>query len=215
MSIKTADSFRDNIALLRSPWSYEDDSTLVYEIVTKWIDRESHRRDIHFHKNEVLKRDAVLGELLFVMKHKLCRLGRRGGWSAWLKERRIPRSSADRLVLEHAEYHGLTGELLHRDNAEPHEGNICQAAHRTADRLENMLKSPTSRMTYVKVLADLFGLQVDWEGEGVRLTIPPPVDENNFEPGVAPSIMEHHRDETLTTADCELKEAEEVESAFL
>jgi hypothetical protein len=214
MSIKTADSFRDNIASLRSPWSYEDDSTLVYEIVTKWIDRESHRRDMHFHKNEVLKRDAVLGELLFVMKHKLCRLGRRGGWSAWLKERRISRSTADRLVQEHAEFHGLSGELLHRDITEPLEGNVCLAAHRTADRLDNILKSSRSRMNFVKVLADLFGLTVDWEGEGVRLTIPPPVEEDDWMKN-APDIFELGPDGEAKPVDYELVQGEEEESAFL
>ena len=214
MPNKTADSYRDNIASLRSPWAYEDDSMLVYEITTKWIDRESHRRDMHFHKNEVMKRDALLGELLFVMKHKLCRLGRRGGWSAWLKERRISRSSADRLVLEHAEFHGLTGELLHRDIAEPHDGNISQAAHRTADRLDNLLKSPKSRMTYVKVLADIFGLTVEWEGEGVRLTIPPPVEEDDWMKD-APDIFELGANGKAKPVDYELKEVEEEESTFL
>jgi hypothetical protein len=167
-----------------------------------------------FQQAEVLKRDAVLGELLYQMKHKLCRLGRGGGWSTWLKQQKIPRSTADRLVLEHAEFYGLTGELLHRDIAEPLDGNVCQAAHRTADRLDNMLKSSRSRMNFVKVLADLFGLKVDWEGEGVRLSIPPPVDDDNPENYVVPPVIEVQDDGTIRPVDYELKDEDEETFLF-
>src|ERR1035437_2592333 len=206
MPHQTADSFRSEIAMRCKAWSPEEDTFLAGEIVNQWADRESFCRNMCFQQAEVLKRDAVLGELLYQMKHKLCRLGRGGGWSTWLKQQKIPRSTADRLVLEDAEFYGLTGGLLHRDIAEPLDGNVCQAAHRTADRLDNMLKSSRSRMNFVKVLADLFGLKVDWEGEGVRLSIPPPVDDDNPENYVVPPIIEVQEDGTIRPFNYELKD---------
>lgn len=70
-------------------------------------------------------------------------------------------------------------------------------------------------MTYVKVLADLFGLMADWEGDGVRLGIPPPFDENNCEPDVALSVVELHKKGSRRPVDHELKEVKNEESALL
>ena len=46
-----------------------------------------------------------------------------GTWSTWLKQQKISRSTADRLVLEYAETHGLSDDFPHREG-EPQEGNI-------------------------------------------------------------------------------------------
>src|ERR1022692_2552823 len=84
--------------------------------------------------------------LLFRRKQMLSRLGRNGQWSSWLRQQRISRSTADRLVLQYAESHGLTDDLRHREIAEPLEGNVCSAAQRTYKRLKNMLSTPRSRL---------------------------------------------------------------------
>ncbi len=140
------------------------------------------------------------------MKQKLSKLGRNGGWSAWLKQQKIPRSTADRLVLEHAEYFDLRDELPHRAPSEPLEGNICQAAYRTSDRFETMLRSPKSRMTFVKVAADLFGLEVDLgEVDSVRLTLPPPVEQANFDCRV-PNVIRVMEDGAVVPVDYELRD---------
>src|ERR1017187_2984248 len=136
------------------------------EIIKQWSFRQTFRRAMCVQEAEILKRDAVLGELFFQMKRKLCRVGRNGGWSEWLRQQEIPRSTADRLALDYAEFYGLNDEFPDHEG-EPREVKICQAAYRTADRLENMLKSPQSRMLFVRCLADFFELSVEFEGDGV------------------------------------------------
>ena len=117
--------------------------------------------------------------------------------SDWLRERKIPRSTADRFVLQHAEFFELTDELTHRESPEPLNGNISQAACHTSDRFENMLRSPLSRMKFVRGLADLLGLDVEYnDNDSVRFTMPPPVDETNFK-DVAPNIVRVDNDGSI------------------
>jgi hypothetical protein len=184
------------------------DEYVAGEAVFHWVNREQYRRVINAQKAEMLKVDAVLGELLCRMKKKLCRLGRQGGWSAWLEQQRISRSTADRLVLGYAESHGLRDEFTHREG-EPLEGNICVAAHRTSDRLENMLKTPKSRMTFVKVLADLLGLKVEWEDDGALLRLPRQFDDDNPDTYLMPNIIEMQPDGRARPVNYELRDEEE------
>ena len=183
------------------------DEYLAGETVFHWVNREQYRRTINVQKAEMSKIDAVLGELLYRMKRKLCRLGRNGTWSTWLKQQKISRSTADRLVLEYAETHGLSDDFPHREG-EPQEGNICVAAQRTVDRLENMLRSPDSRMTYVKVLASLFGLRVDWEVDGARLSLPRQFDDDP-DTYLMPNTIEMQPDGSPRPVDYELRNEEE------
>jgi hypothetical protein len=184
------------------------DEFLCGQIVFLWQAREHSKYLMNINKDDMLKSDEVLGELFFRQKQKLCRLGRRGGWHEWLRQNRISRSVADRLALEFAEYHGIADELEHRTTADPIEGHICQRAHRTAERLTKFLPSPRSRMTFVQVLADLFDLQVDWEVGAVRLSIPPPEDEEKWKNVVVPSVMVIGEDGVVAPVSYELKSAD-------
>jgi hypothetical protein len=179
--------------VVRTP---EADSFLAGDIVVQWACREHYRRQLAIQQAEVLKLDVVLGELLYRLKRKLSQLGRNGQWKAWLDEHRISRSTSDRLSLEHAEYHGLTDELPHRSAREPLEGAICSTAYRTSDRLQNMLKSPQSRMKFIAVLADMFDLSVDWDGDAAHVRIPVPVDEATWINQPMPTSIEMQLDGT-------------------
>jgi hypothetical protein len=185
-----------------------EDEYVAGEIVNRWFHREQSRRLMNMHEGEMLEFDATLGELLYRRKQTLCRIGRNGQWSLWLRQQGIRRSTADRLVAQYAESYGLTGELRHREIIEPLQGNVCLAAQRTWRRLRNMLKTPKSQLTFIKVLADLFGLVVEFgEADSVRLTIPPPVDSANINHRV-PNVIEVHDDGTIRPVDYELKEEE-------
>ena len=185
-----------------------DDEYVAGEIVNRWFHREDSRRLKNMHETEMLTFDAELAELLFRMKQKLSRLGRNGGWSLWLRQQNIQRSTADRLVAQYAESYGLTDELRHRDITEPLEANVCLAANRTSKRLKNMLKTPRSRMSFIKVLADLFGLGIEYgEADSVRLTMPPAVDAVSIN-CIVPSPVWLDDDGTIKPVDYELKESE-------
>jgi hypothetical protein len=164
------------------------------------------------HNSEMLDTDAALGELFFRQKQKLCRAGRSGGWHQWLKQNRISRSVADRLALEFAEHFGLAGELEHRTTTDPIKGRMCLRARRIAGRLTKSLPSPRSRMAFLQVLADLLSLQADWEDEGVRLSMPPPENEEKWKQVVVPPVMVIGEDGVPKPADYELKDAKSADS---
>jgi hypothetical protein len=200
------DSYSAFLKSMCGYWAPGQDDFLAGEIVHQWSCRQSYRRQICGLEAEFKKHDAVLGDLFYRMKRKLSKAGRNGGWSRWLKQRRIPRATADRLVLEHAEFFGLADELPHRERDEPLEGNVAQAAYRTNDRLENTLTTPRSRMTFIRCLADLLGLEAEWDDTAsVRLTIPPPISEDEFKDR-APNIIHITEDGSVQPVDYELKE---------
>jgi len=182
-----------------------DDEYVAGEVVNRWYHREQSRRLKDLHEREMLEFDATLAELLFRRKQILCRLGRNGQWSLWLRQQRIARSTADRLVAQYAESHGQADELRHREIAEPLESNVCLAASRTCKRLRNLLSTPRSRMAFVRCLADRLGLGVDLELDGsVRLSTPPPVNEEIVDCRV-PNVMQISNDGSVVPVDYELK----------
>ncbi|WP_109485410.1 hypothetical protein [Occallatibacter savannae] len=197
-------SYWSNIHSQCSFYSPQNPSFLAGEILSQFSRRRSLRREMAAQEAELAKLDGVLSGLLFQMKKRLSRLGRNGGWSKWLQQERIPRSLADRLCLEHAEFFNLGHELSHRKEREPLEGNLCQAAHRSADRLENLLKSSKSKMTYLRVLADRLGLAVEYDDtlDSVRLAIPSPQETV----GAAPAIIEMQPDGSVRPVNHELRE---------
>jgi hypothetical protein len=197
-------SFQAYLQTQCSYWSPENNEFLAGEIVFQWSIREGIRRNMIEQQKELDKVDGILGGLLFERKQQISKLGRTGGWSGWLKQQNIPRSTADRLVLEHAEYFDLASELPHRNPAEPLEGNVCQAAFRTSERFERTLRSPKSRLTFMKVLADLFSFNVELEeSDSVRLTMPPPIDAANVDHRV-PNVIRIMEDGAVLPVDYEL-----------
>lgn len=185
-----------------------EDPYVAGEIANRWHHREQSRRLKDLHEREMLELDATLAELLFRRKQMLCRVGRNGQWSLWLRQQKISRSTADRLVAQYAESHGMSDELRHREMVEPLQGNVCIAAGRVFKRLKNMLKTPRSRIIFLRVLADLFGLTVDSEtsGESVRLSIPLLVNENDLSSCPVPNVIEMGVDGKPKPVDYELRD---------
>ena len=130
-----------------------EDQFVAGEIVNRWFHREQSRRLKDMHEIEMLKFDAELAELLFRRKQMLCHPGRSGEWSLWLRQQKISRSTADRLVAQYAEAHGLADELRHRQIVHPLEGNVSLAASRVYKRLKHMLSTPWSKMVFLRCLA--------------------------------------------------------------
>ncbi len=182
------------------------DEFVAGEIVNRWFHREQSRSLKDLHESEMLEFDATLAELLYRRKQMLCRLGRSGQWSLWLRQQKISRSTADRLVAQYAASYGLTDELRHRDIAEPLEGNVCMAAKRTSKRLKTMLGTPRSRMMFLSSLADSFGLGVDFGKDGsVRLSMSLPTSSVDFSCSV-PNVIQVLDDGAVVPVNYELRE---------
>ena len=214
MDNEMLDSYKAYIQTQCSFYSPNTPEFLSGEILHLWFQRKSLRREMASQETELSRIDGVLSGLMFDQKKRLSRIGRNGGWSRWLEAHRIPRSTADRLALEHVEFFGLQHELPHREQVEPLEGRISQAAHRASDRHEQMLKSPRSRIMFLSCLADRFGLSVDFGEDGsVRLYTPPPVDENQWESEPVPNVIEMQENGMPRPIDYELK-ADEGEGSL-
>src|ERR1035438_7032199 len=201
MSNEMLDSYKAYLQSQCSFWSPDNPEFLSGEVLHLWFQRKSLRREMVSQEAELSRIDGVLSGLMFEQKKRLSRLGRNGAWSGWLRQHKIPRGTADRLVLEHVEFFGLQHELPHREQAEPLEGRISLAAYKTSDRHEQMLKSPRSRMMFLSCLADRFGLAVDFNADGsVRLSTPSPVSEEDIDYTV-PNVMEVQQDGTVKPVD--------------
>jgi hypothetical protein len=215
MGNEIIDSYRSYLQSQCSYYSPEAPEYLSGEIIRMWFNRKCLRREMVSQEAELLKIDGVLSGLFYDQKRRLSRLGRNGGWSKWLKQNKIPRSTADRLVLEHVEFFGLQHELPHREQIEPLEGNVCLAACRTSDKFEQTLKTPRSKMMFLRCLADRFGFEVDVEPDGsVRLSTPSPVNDEDFDCTV-PNVMTIAKDGAVVPVNYDLQDEEgEGDSTF-
>ena len=204
MSNEMLDSYRAYVQSQCSFWSPGNDGYLSGELISQWFQRKSLQREMSGLQAELSRMDGVLSGLFYDQKKRLSRLGRNGAWCGWLRQSKIPRSTADRLVLEHVEFFGLQHELPQRERPEPLEANISLAANRVSDRHEQMLKSPRSRFMFLTCLADRLGLAVDFGEDGsVRLSTPPPVNEADIDYRV-PNVIQIADDGSVVPVNYEL-----------
>ncbi len=206
----TDDVFGDE--LLHACSKTVDDAYLAGETVAAFANRRHLARTMNVYKSELKKADAVLAPLLYRMKCRLSRVGRSGRWHARLKQNKIERSCADRLVLEFAESIGRRYELPSRYIPEPLQGNISLAAHRACERVEKKLTSPWSRMQYIMCLANLLDLSVEWDGDLVRLGPSAPCALSDAEICKVPNVIEVLEDGTIKPIDYELHDEDRANS---
>jgi hypothetical protein len=204
MSNEMLDSYKAYVQSQCSFWSPGNDDCLSGEIIFQWFNRKSLQREMSGQQAELSRIDGILSGLMYEQKKRLSRLGRNGAWCGWLRQHGIPRSTADRLTMEHAEFFGLQNELPHREQVEPLEGRISQAAYRVSGRHDQMLPSPRSRMLFVRCLADLLGLVVDIAEDGsARLSTPVPVSDEDIDYRV-PNVMQIAADGSAVPINYEL-----------
>lgn len=162
---------------------------------------------------EVSRIDGVLSGLLCEQKKRLCRLGKNGGWSRWLKRHKIPRATADRLVLEHIEFFGLHDELPKRERFEPAGWKISRAAFQVGERHEQMLKAADSTIAFLSCLADRLGVAVDYIADGsIRLSLPLPEKAEDIDYRV-PNVAQIDASGKLVPVNYELTDGEDVDDS--
>jgi hypothetical protein len=96
---------------------------------------------------------AKLGERLHELKQVLAKPGRGGQWSSFLKERGIPRATADRLVERHERLINPDANCVSEPISEPTEEEVAAFFKSILPRLRRFLKTPTSLYTFIGMLA--------------------------------------------------------------
>jgi hypothetical protein len=117
---------------------------------------------------------ARLAERLFAMKQILCRAGRAGQWRSWLRQQHIPRSTADRLAMRHA-------ETLGGDDGNVPTGAIPEPATPTAEKLaatvwssslRKVLVTGESVFQFLASIAQISGIPHEQRQEGLMIFTP-------------------------------------------
>jgi hypothetical protein len=101
--------------------------------------------------------------------------GRGGQWRSWLRERGIPRSTADRLVARHA-------ETLCADGENVPTGAISEPAKPTAEKLaetvwpslKKVLTTGESVVQFIGCIVTASGVAHEWREEGLVIFNPVP-----------------------------------------
>ena len=147
------------------------------------------------------------------MKSLLSRPGRGGQWRSWLRERGIPRSTADRLVARHAETLDIDNERNVPSGASS--GQAETAAEKVArnvwHRFGKLLPTDESVILFIGQIAELAGVGHEQRAEGLVIFMPAakaaeelpgsapasgPVQQSS---GETPPVMEEPKGDTAVT----------------
>lgn len=141
------------------------ETTLSTDIEKLWLVHQDCQSTIKQETKEFRSLRSELGKLLHQMKTLLARPGRSGGWSAWLKERQIPRATADRLVSKHERSLSPDVNCLTESISEPTDAEIQTLLGKVAPKLRRVLRTPSSAYRFLDLLASSFALdRKDAEG---------------------------------------------------
>ena len=153
------------------------ETQLAQEISSLWSDNLRLSADRKTTAKELRQVRAKLAERLHAMKSLLARPGRGGEWRGWLRERRIPRSTADRLVARYAETLGSGN-----DGNVP-SGAIPELAMPSAEKLaaavwssslKKVLVTGESVVQFIGSIAQISGVPHEWRPEGLMIFNPVP-----------------------------------------
>jgi hypothetical protein len=147
------------------------ESRLSEEIIGLWsqhIDLSGNRRATG---KELRILRSKLAERLFVVKQLLCRAGRGGQWRGWLKQRGIPRSSADRFCERHAEILGIKNHDA-PSGATEQEETFERLLQSCLPRLKRTLPDTQSVFRFIAAVGEAFGLKSETTDDCVMLSQP-------------------------------------------
>ena len=165
------DSLVPEISQPESPSS--DEGILTNEIVELWQVHESHQTSIKHETEQFRALRNKLGKRLHQMKELLARPGRNGQWSAWLKERAIPRATADRLALKYEQSLHPHANCLSESISEPTEDEIEKLCAKVFPKLRRVLRTPQSQFRFVELLTSAYnGVDHRMTEEGLLIVKP-------------------------------------------
>ena len=148
------------------------ETQLTQEISALWSD---HVRLSANHKTtakELRQLRAGLAERLYAVKNLLARPGRCGEWRGWLRERAIPRSTADRLVSRHAETLGNDNENVLSGAINENENAVEPLVQSLLPRLKRTLPDIPSVFKFIAAVGGAFGLKSETTEDCIMLSQP-------------------------------------------
>jgi hypothetical protein len=129
------------------------EAQLIAEIREAWTAHVSTQQSIYRTSGELGRIRRSLAEKLFSLKTALCRPGRSGAWSSFLREQAIPRATADRLVFAHREKLEPVGNsCLTEQTKEPTEAAILRYLNGVWPKLSRVLKNRESVEIFITEL---------------------------------------------------------------
>jgi hypothetical protein len=166
------DTMPTGITVVDSPLPYAacgefvNEQDLTEQINKLWLAHQTYNSTIRREKSQARSVDATLGGMLYTMKAVLSRPGRSGGWSEFLRERRISRASADRLV---ARYQRSLGEdnCLAEAITEPTEESVRRFFTVVWPRLHKKLTPPESVYWFIADLVAASGVDHEFRDGGI------------------------------------------------
>jgi hypothetical protein len=138
-----------------------------------------------------------LAEHLYNMKSLLCSTGRNSRWRGWLRERAIPRSTADRLVSRYAELLGDSANVLGGNISS--EDTLERLLNNTLKRLSESLNDDGAKYRFLRSLAERLGLQVEGDDWGFAVLEPEMGDGLENQPPADPYEVSHRDDQQFGT----------------
>jgi hypothetical protein len=172
----------------------QDEANLSAETVQLWQVHQDCQTAIKHETQQFRSLRGELGRLLHQMKALLSTPGRNGKWSSWLKERRIPRATADRLVLKFERSLHPDSNCLSESITEPTEAEIQTLLDRLLPKLRKALPTPASSYKFIELLVSSLTLVHQASEEGLTIVKPvqktavvEPVQEAQHEPVEAPA----------------------------
>jgi hypothetical protein len=131
----------------------QDEATLTDQIVELWQEHNVYTASIKHQTQDLLALRTELGKRLAEMKEVLAKPGRSGQWSSWLKERKIPRATADRLVTNYERSLNPNGNRLSESISEPTEAEIQNLFAKMFPKLRRVLRTPHSVYRFIELLS--------------------------------------------------------------
>lgn len=138
------------------PDNEPDETSLTAEIAELWRLHTDYKGSIKSQTDNLRGLRSELGKLLHQMKALLAKPGRSGQWSSWLKQHKIARATADRLVLRHKRSLNPDGNCLTESISEPSDEEIKTLLDKVTPKLRRVLRTPASVFRFVDLLTGVF-----------------------------------------------------------
>ena len=161
----------------QSKYDLQNESLLAVEITNLWSEHVRAQTSQRTTSKELRQIRAALAERLHSMKAVLCRPGCGGMWAGWLKNRNIPRSTADRLVSRYDELQNEAQHNMPTDPITPQE-EVEQLEQSLLPRLRPVLT--TNDMAYRFMCALAEGLHLNYTVGDNKLVVAQPSSHETF-----------------------------------